>query len=72
MQHLARLLTMVTCPFAGATMVYCQDLNRRAYASYRAGVAMDRLLSAGTPAERHRAVRWGLAWFTAAAVCAGL
>ena len=33
-----------------------------AFARYRAGLALDRLTNASSDWERHRAVKWALAW----------
>lgn len=41
--------------------------NHRAYAVYRAGVAIDRLIEATTPEAKRHAARWAKAWFKAAA-----
>ena len=39
--------------------------NRTAYAIHRAGVALDRLVAATTPAAKRQATRWAMAWFVA-------
>lgn len=36
--------------------------NRKRYAAFRAGLAMDRLLAAETPEAKRQATRWALAW----------